>query len=258
MGSAIGDYDGDGHEDIFKTNFSDDVSSLYKNNGDGTFTSTIQQAGLGLNTRYLGWGVAFIDADNDGWPDLLLVNGHVYPEVDTAHLGSTYKQPCLFYWNTGRGTFKDLSKTAGPGCTTVASSRGMAVGDLWNDGRVSAVINNMDETPKLLVNLSPNSNHWVGISLKGTRSNRDSIGAKVTVTAGGRHYVQEVRSGSSYISNNDMRLHFGLGSSDRVTHITVRWPNGETEEFPGVATDRFISLTEGAGKSSAPPGAATH
>jgi hypothetical protein len=258
MGSAIGDYDGDGHEDIFKTNFSDDVSSLYKNNGDGTFTSTIQQAGLGLNTRYLGWGVAFIDADNDGWPDLLLVNGHVYPEVDTAHLGSTYKQPCLFYWNTGRGTFKDLSKTAGPGCTTVASSRGMAVGDFWNDGRVSAVINNMDETPKLLVNLSPNSNHWVGISLKGTRSNRDSIGAKVTVTAGGRHYVQEVRSGSSYISNNDMRLHFGLGSSDRVTHITVRWQNGETEEFPGVATDRFISLTEGAGKSSAPPGAATH
>ncbi|HEY1578334.1 MAG TPA: CRTAC1 family protein [Terracidiphilus sp.] len=258
MGSAIGDYDGDGHEDIFKTNFSDDVSSLYKNNGDGTFTSTIQQAGLGLNTRYLGWGVAFIDADNDGWPDLLLVNGHVYPEVDTAHLGSTYKQPCLFYWNTGRGTFKDLSKTAGPGCTTVASSRGMAVGDFWNDGRVSAVINNMDETPKLLVNLSPNSNHWVGISLKGTRSNRDSIGAKVTVTAGGRHYVQEVRSGSSYISNNDMRLHFGLGSSDRVTHITVRWPNGETEEFPGVATDRFISLTEGAGKSSAPPGLPTH
>ena len=222
MGSAIGDYDGDCHEDIFKTNFSDDVSSLYKNNGDGTFTSTIQQVGLGLNTRYLGWGVAFIDADNDGWLDLLLVNGHVYPEVDTAHLGSTYKQPCLFYWNTGKGTFKDLSKSAGPGCTTVASGRGLAVGDLWNDGRISAVVNNMDETPKLLVNLVPNSNHWLGVSLEGTRSNRDAIGAKVTVTAGNRRYVQEVRSGSSYVSNNDMRLHFGLGSSN-VLSVTSRF-----------------------------------
>jgi hypothetical protein len=250
MGTAVGDYDGDGNEDIFKTNFSDDVSSLYKNNGDGTFTSMIQQVGLGLNTRYLGWGVAFIDADNDGWPDLLLVNGHVYPEVDTAHLGSTYKQPCLFYWNTGKGTFKDLSRTAGPGCSAVASGRGMAVGDLWNDGRISAVVNNMDETPKLLVNLAPNSNHWLGISLEGTQSNRDAIGAKVIVTAGDRRHVQEVRSGSSYISNNDMRLHFGLGSSNAVTHITVRWPNGETEEFPGAAADRFISLTEGAGKPS--------
>jgi hypothetical protein len=250
MGSAIGDYDGDGHEDIFKTNFSDDVSSLYKNDGDGTFTSTIQQVGLGLNTRYLGWGVAFIDADNDGWLDLLLVNVHVYPEVDTAHLGSTYKQPCLFYWNTGKGTFKDLSKTAGPGCTAVASGRGLAVGDLWNDGRISGVVNNMDETPKLLVNLASNPNHWLGISLEGTRSNRDAIGAKVTVTAGNRRYVQEVRSGSSYVSNNDMRLHFGLGSSDAVSHITVRWPKGETEEFPDTAADRFISLTEGAGKPS--------
>jgi hypothetical protein len=258
MGSAIGDYIGDGHEGIFKTNFSDDVSSLYKNNGDGTFTSMIQQAGLGLNTQYLGWGVAFIDVDNDGWPDLLLANGHVYPEVDTAHLGSTYKQPCLFYWNTGEGTFKDLSKTAGPGCTAVASGRGLAVGDLWNDGRISAVVNNMDTTPKLLVNLAPNGNHWLGISLEGTRSNHDAIGAKVTVAAGACRYIQEVRSGSSYISNNDMRPHFGLGSNRAVAHITVRWPNGETEEFPGTAVDRFISLTEGTGKPSSPAAGPTH
>src|SRR5581483_3776296 len=217
----------------------------------GTFTSMIQQAGLGLNTQYLGWGVAFIDADNDGFPDLLLVNGHVYPEVDTAHLGSTYKQPCLFYGNTGNGAFKDLSKTAGPGCTSVASGRGLAVGDLWNDGRISAVVNNMDATPKLLVNLAPNSNHWLGISLEGTRSNRDAIGAKVTVTAADHHYVQEVRSGSSYISNNDMRLHFGLGSSNAVTNIEVRCPNGEIEQFPGTPADRFLSLREGAG--SLPP-----
>jgi hypothetical protein len=130
MGSAIGDYDGDGNEDIFKTNFSDDTSSLYRNNGDGTFTSMIDQAGLGLNTKYLGWGVVFLDADNRGWPDVLIVNGHVYPQVDAAKLGTTYKEPCLFYWNTGHGTFKDLSAGAGPGCTTPASSRGLAIGDL--------------------------------------------------------------------------------------------------------------------------------
>jgi len=248
MGSAIGDYDGDGRPDIFKTNFSDDVSSLYRNTGDGSFTSTIQQAGLGLNTQYLGWGVSFFDADNDGWPDLLLVNGHVYPEVDSAHLGSTYKQPCLFYWNTSKATFQDLSKSAGPGCTAVASSRGLAVGDLWNDGRVSVVVNNMGSTPKLLVNLASNQNHWLGLSLHGTQSNRDAIGAKVTVASAGRSYVQEVRSGSSYISSNDLRLHFGLGASKTIHHINIRWPNGEQEQFPGSPVDRFLSLTEGTGK----------
>ena len=248
MGSAIGDYDGDGRPDIFKTNFSDDVSSLYHNNGDGTFTSTIQQAGLGLNTQYLGWGVSFFDADNDGWPDLMLVNGHVYPEVDSAHLGSTYKQPCLFYWNTGKATFQDLSRSAGPGCASVASSRGLAMGDLWNDGRISAVINDMGDRPKLLVNLAPTKNHWLGLSLVGTRSNRDAIGARVTIQAGSRTYVQEVRSGSSYISNNDLRLHFGLGASPVVERITVRWPNGQQEAFPGASGDRFLLLTEGAGK----------
>jgi hypothetical protein len=251
MGSTIGDYDGDGREDIFKTNFSDDVSSLYRNNGDGTFTTMIQQVGLGLNTKYLGWGVAFFDADNDGWPDLMLVNGHVYPEVDTAHLGSTYKEPCLFYWNTGHGTFHDLSAQAGPGCTTPSSSRGLAVGDLWNDGRMSAVINNIDTTPKLLVNEAGNRNHWIGIALQGTRSNRDAIGAKVNVTSGGRTQVQEIRSGSSYLSNNDMRLHFGLGSATRVDRIIVRWPSGMTEEFGSETVDKFASLKEGAGARAA-------
>ena len=249
MGSAIGDYDGDGYEDIFKTNFSDDVSSLYRNNGDGTFTSTIQDVGLGFNTQYLGWGVAFADADNDGFADLLLVNGHVYPEVDTAHLGSTYRQPCLFYWNTGAGKFKDLSKSAGPGCTAVASARGLAVGDLWNEGRVSAVVNNIDGQPRLLVNLAESKNHWLGVSLRGTGSNRDGIGAKVTVVSGGHRYVQEVRSGSSYISSNDLRLHFGLGQGTAVDRILVRWPNGGSEEFTAAAVDRFYSLTEGAGKA---------
>jgi enediyne biosynthesis protein E4 len=248
MGSAVADYNGDGRPDIFKTNFSDDVSSLYRNDGNGDFTDTIFSAGLGLNTQYLGWGVAFVDVDNDGWPDVLIVNGHVYPEVDTAHLGSTYKEPRLFYWNERNGKFKDLSKEAGPGCTEPASSRGMAVGDLWNDGRMSAVVNNMDSKPMLLVNMAASKHHWLGIVTQGTVSNRDAIAAKVTVAAGGRKYVQEVRSGSSYISNNDMRLHFGLRSSERVDAIEVRWPNGVSETFPGIDADRFVTLVEGRGK----------
>jgi enediyne biosynthesis protein E4 len=248
MGSAIADYNGYGRPDIFKTNFSDDVSSLYRNDGNGDFTDTIFSAGLGLNTQYLGWGVAFVDVDNDGWPDVLIANGHVYPEVDTAHLGSNYKEPRLFYWNEGNGKFKDLSKEAGPGCAEPASSRGLAVGDLWNDGRMSAVVNNIDSKPMLLVNRAANNNHWIGIALQGTVSNRDAIGAKVTVAAAGRKYVQEVRSGSSYISNNDMRLHFGLGSSEKVDAIEVRWPNGVSEGFPGESADRFVTLVEGRGQ----------
>lgn len=248
MGSAIGDYDGDGRQDIFKTNFSDDTSSLYRNDGDGTFTSMIDQAGLGLNTRYLGWGVAFLDADNRGWPDVLIVNGHVYPQVDQANLGTTYKEPCLFYWNTGHGNFKDLSKEAGPGCTTPASSRGLAIGDLWNDGRLEAVVNVMDGTPELLVNEADNHNHWLGLKLIGTKSNRDGIGALVTLTAGGRKQVQEIRSGSSYLSNSDMRLHFGLGTATTVQDITVLWPDGLLEEFPPHNVDQMQTLIEGKGK----------
>lgn len=248
MGSAIGDYNGDGWPDIFKTNFSDDVSSLYRNDGDGTFTDTIRDVGLGLNTQYLGWGVAFADMDNDGWPDVLIANGHVYPEVDTAHLGSTYKEPCLFYWNTGHGTFRDLTKTSGPGCNTPASGRGLAAGDLWNDGRMSAVINNIDSRPSLLVNVAPNRNHWIGIGLEGTRSNRDGIGARVTVRAGGRSWVQEVRSGSSYISSSDLRLHFGLGSASKVDAIRVEWPSSVWEEFPSCSADQIIEVKEGTGK----------
>jgi hypothetical protein len=248
MGSTVADYDGDGRPDIFKTNFSDDTSSLYHNNGDGTFTSTIFEAGLGLNTHYLGWGTMFIDVDNDGRPDILLVNGHVYPEVDTAHLGSTYRQSRLLYWNAGDGKFKDISPQCGPGCTTPQSSRGLAIADLWNDGRMSAVVNNMSGQPMLLVNQAGNKNNWLGIVTRGTRSNRDGIGAKVTVAAGGHRFVQEVRSGSSYISSNDLRLHFGLGSTTTVDHIEVRWPNGNAETFPGGSVNRFVTLLEGRGE----------
>jgi hypothetical protein len=252
MGTTIGDYNGDGLEDIFKTNFSDDTSSLYRNNGDGTFTPSIADAGLSLNTQYLGWGTMFMDVDNDGRPDILSVNGHVYPEVDTAHLGSTYKEPRLFYWNAGNGKFKDLSRQCGPGCTEPKSSRGMAIADFWNDGRESAVVNNMGDHPMLLVNVAANDNHWLGVITVGTKSNRDGIGAQVTVFSGERRWMQEVRSGSSYISSSDLRLHFGLGAASTVDRIAVRWPSGLREVFhlqgKDRKADRFVTLVEGTGE----------
>jgi hypothetical protein len=248
MGSTAGDYDNDGLLDLFKTNFSDDTSSLYHNNGDDTFTSTIFDVGLGLNTRYLGWGAMFLDIDNDGWLDLLAVNGHVYPEVDSAHLGTTYREPRLLYWNRA-AKFKDISSQSGPGITEPMSSRGLAVGDLWNDGRISGVINDIDDKPMLLVNRAPNSNHWLGIALIGRRSNRDGIGARVTVVADGHSWVQEVRSGSSYLSNNDIRLHFGLGSSHAVDRVDVAWPSGLEESFAIPVIDCLITLTEGNGRT---------
>jgi hypothetical protein len=253
MGATVGDYNGDGLPDIFKTNFSDDTSSLYQNNGDGTYSSKIFEAGLGLNTQYLGWGVMFFDMDNDGWPDVLIANGHVYPEVDTAHLGATYKEPRLVYWNQGNGKFKDVSRTAGPGCTELQSSRGLAIADFWNDGRISAVINNSGAKPMLLVNQAANRNHWIGIEVAGARSNRDGIGASVKVVAGGRSWVQEVRSGSSYLSSSDLRLHFGLGGVSKIDRVEIEWPSGGKESFSAPSVDRIVTLREGAGVALAKP-----
>ncbi len=249
MGSTISDYNGDGHLDIFKTNFSDDTSTLYRNNGDGSFTDATSAAGLGLYTQYLGWGTMFLDVDNDGWPDLLLVNGHVYPEVDSQHLGSSYKEPRILFHNNGDGTFSDISASAGSAVTTAASSRGLAVGDLWNDGRISAVISNMNAVPSLLVNQIKNSNHWVGIRLVGTKSNRDGIGARIRVKSGVRLYVDEVRSGSSFISNNDMRVHFGLGKTDKIEWVEIRWPSGLLERFTNAPLDHIGTYTEGSGEA---------
>jgi hypothetical protein len=183
----------------------------------------------------------------------LIANGHVYPEVDTAHLGATYKEPRLVYWNQGNGKFKDVSPTSGPGCTEPQSSRGLAVADFWNDGRVSAVINNSGAKPTLLVNQAANTNHWLSIHLAGTRSNRDGIGANVSVVAAGRTWTQEVRSGSSYLSSSDLRLHFGLGAAEKVDRVTVAWPSGMKEQFPAPSVDRILTLTEGTGKTESHP-----
>ena len=247
MGSTAADFMGDGRIDLFKTNFSDDTSTLYRNNGDGTFADVTYAAGLGINADALGWGTVFADLDNHGYPDLLVVNGHVYPEVDSAKLGATFRERRFFYRNLGNGKFKDLSATSGPGLQTPQSGRGLAVADLWNDGRLSAVVNNLSDLPMLLVNQAKNTNHWVGIRLVGTVTNASGIGARVTVIGTKRRWVDEVRSGSSYNSSNDLRLHFGLGEEKQVQAVEVRWVGGRLERFEGVSVDQMTTLTEGKG-----------
>lgn len=257
MGSAAADIDGDGRLDLFKTNFSDDTATLYHANPDNTFTDVTFAAGLGINTDALGWGTAFLDTDNHGYPDILVANGHVYPEVDSAKLGALYREPRLLYRNPGPHStpegplvrFTDISKTSGPGLTTPAPSRGLATADLFNDGRLSAVVNNVSDVPMLLVNTALNSNHWLGVQLRGTTSNRDAIGARVTLRSATRLWVDEVRSGSSYNSSNDLRLHFGLGQITALTSVEVRWPTGRTEHFPVPARlEQILHLEEGAGQ----------
>ena len=249
MGIAVADYDGDGNLDLFRTNFSDDTPTLYRNEGDGSFGDVTYSSGLGSRTQYLGWGSVFFDFDNDGHPDLLLVNGHVYPEVDTLSLSIEYAEPKLLYRNNGNGTFMDVSDKAGIGISTKSPARGLAVGDLWNDGRLSAVIANRNGTPNLLVNRARYPNHWIGVKAEGTRSNRSGIGTRVRVRTESGDQTDEVRSGSSYLSQSDSRLHFGLGPNTKIDYVEAHWPSGLVERFASPVIDRILVMKEGLGEA---------
>jgi hypothetical protein len=244
MGVAAADFFHRGRFDIFKTNFADDTHTFYRNDGANNFTDATIDTGLAVNTRYLGWGTAAIDADNDGWKDLILANGHVYPEVESGHTGEHFKQKRLLYWNRGDGQFFDLSALAGSGISGEHASRGLAVGDLDNDGKEEIVIVNMGEAPSLLKNTAPALGHSILVRL--LTANRDAIGARVTVTANGQTQMDEVRSGGSYISQNDLRLHFGLGKAT-AANLSVRWLDGKTENFTGVAAEQVVTIQEGKG-----------
>lgn len=242
MGIAAADYDEDGDTDIFKTNFSDDIPNLYHNMGGGTFEDRVLQSGLGAYMEYVGWGTHFLDVDHDGRKDLFLVNGHVYPEVERSQ-EIRYRQPRLLYWNVG-GRFKDITATSGPALKDLRSSRGSAVGDLDNDGSLEIVISNMGERPTLLKNFAPRKN-WLLVQCIG-RSDIDAIGARVRVQVAGRWLHAEVLGGSSYLSQSDPRLHFGLGDTETYDAVEVRWPDGERERFPGGAANRIVTLKQGA------------
>jgi enediyne biosynthesis protein E4 len=249
MGIAVGDYDRSGTLDLFKTNFAGDTSTLYSNNGEGLCEDRTFAGGIGLNTRWLGWGVGFVDFENDGWLDLFLVNGHVYPEVVQLKTEAAYKQRKVIYRNLRNGRFEDVTERLGPPASTPKAGRGAAFADFDNDGDIDVVINNVHDTPDLFRLDSPTTSHWVTLKLVGTRSNRSAIGARVRLHSSGGVQVDEVRGGGSYYAQNDLRVHFGLGDVSRIDRVEVRWPNGLEERWTDVAIDRVVTLTEGQGKN---------
>jgi hypothetical protein len=245
MGLAVADYDCDGWFDIFKTNFADDTCDLYHNNGDGTFTDLSFSSGVGINNNYVAWGCGFIDYDNDGWQDIVQVNGHVYPEVDNYKFGETFKNPRLVYRNLGNGHFQDVSALMGPGISERFSSRGAAFGDYDNDGCMDVLILNMNDLPSLLRNVGGNKQNWIKIKLVGTRCNRTAIGARVRVTTGKHIQMDEVNSGTSVMSQNDLRLHFGLGKLETVDSIEVKWPTTQKiERFEQIKANQILTIRE--------------
>jgi hypothetical protein len=252
MGLALGDYDGDGRLDLLKTHFADDVPALYRNLGGGQFEDVAVAAGLGVLNRYVEWGAGLPDLDNDGHPDVLYVTGNVYPEIERQLAHYPHRGPRVVYRNHGHGSFELMTDGVGPGATTPHSSRGAAFGDYDNDGDVDVLVMNMNEPPSLLRNDYAGPNHWLAVELEGTRSNRAGLGATVVVTAGGRRQARAVLSQSSYYSHDDLRAHFGLGTSPRADRVEVRWPSGQVDVLRDVPGGKVIPVKEGTAPAPSP------
>ncbi len=246
MGLGIGDFDTSGSLSILKTHFRDDTPALYRNNGKGSFRDVTYRAGLGVETRYVGWGAGIVDLDNDGLPDLFFTTGMVYPEVERKLSEIPYKTPNVIYRNLGAGKFEELTTEAGPAILEAHSSRGAAFGDFDNDGDIDILIMNMNEPPSLLRNDISGSNHWLKVKLIGVESNRSAIGATVIASYGDRRQAQAVLAQSSYLSVNDRRLHFGLGQETKAS-LEIRWPNGRRETIATVPAGRLVTIKEGSG-----------
>ena len=247
MGIAVGDYLNNGLLDLYNTVFSDDYNPLYRNDGGGNFTEVSYQAGIAEPTiPFLGWGTGFLDFDNDGWKDLLAANGHVYPGVDQSDWGTTFAERPLLFRNLHNGKFELVPPVKGTGLAALLTARGAAFGDLFNDGKIDVVINQLNNTPVLLRNVSADRNHWVGLKLVGgAKSPKDAVGAAVYLKAGGIRQRADVISGGSYASSNDFRLHFGLGGSSRIDGVEIHWPNGRVQLLDLPAVDCFFTITEG-------------
>jgi enediyne biosynthesis protein E4 len=246
MGAAAGDYDNDGLTDIAVSNFIDETSALYRNGGDMFFEDMTYLGGLALNTGYVGWGILFVDFDQDGFKDIFIANGHIYPELRGAHVNETYAERSHLYWNLGNGVFRDVSENAGPAFVVPRVNRGAAAGDLDGDGVPEIVVSIMNAPPVVWKYDGANANR-VLIKLVGTESNRSAIGARVELKTGETIQVDEVRSGSGYASQSDFRLHFGLGAHTKIDELKVNWPNGKAEAFASIAANQLLVIEEGKG-----------